>query len=177
MVPNSYVGQGILGITSPEFLARLLPAASPVPPQAAPTSAPGPARTAQPAGGGVGTGTGPGRPAAPTAVPTPVPFPSGAVAAANPVPPGMQRFQGLVLALNTGAPIPGVCIAIGPRGCVDLSPKTDASGTWTADLPVGGGSLVREFCFTKSSYHPEYRSHSPQKPITGLLNIHMRPTG
>ncbi len=37
---------------------------------------------------------------------------------------------------RNGAPLTGVCIAIGPNGCQEHSPRTDARGVYYADFPA-----------------------------------------
>ena len=44
------------------------------------------------------------------------------------------RVEGIVVD-ELGAPLPDVCIAIGPNGCQDHSPRTDARGVYFIDFP------------------------------------------
>jgi hypothetical protein len=82
----------------------------------------------------------------------PVPI-SATQAPATPTPglgPGTAyRIEGVVVD-DVGAPISNVCIAIGPNGCQEHSPRTDARGVYYIDFPQ---ALVDyDLHFTKDGY-------------------------
>jgi hypothetical protein len=59
------------------------------------------------------------------------------------------RIEGVVVD-ELGAPLSDVCIAIGPNGCQEHSPHTDARGVYFVDFPQ---ALVDyELHFTKDGY-------------------------
>ncbi|HVE67658.1 MAG TPA: carboxypeptidase-like regulatory domain-containing protein [Solirubrobacteraceae bacterium] len=58
------------------------------------------------------------------AAPTPTPTPD----------PAIWRVHGLVVD-EQGRPIPDVCVAIGPHGCLQYSPRTNANGIFFFDAP------------------------------------------
>ncbi len=59
------------------------------------------------------------------------------------------RLEGVVVDA-LGAPIPDVCIAIGPNGCQQHSPRTDARGVYFIDFPAAEVSY--DLHFTKDGY-------------------------
>jgi len=59
------------------------------------------------------------------------------------------RLEGVVVD-ELGAPLPDVCIAIGPNGCRDHSPRTDARGVYFIDFPPAEVSY--DLHFTKDGY-------------------------
>lgn len=61
-------------------------------------------------------------PTKPPTTPTPSPQPNSI------------RVEGVVVD-ELGLPVQGVCIPIGPLGCREHSPKTDARGVWYFDFP------------------------------------------
>lgn len=50
--------------------------------------------------------------------------------------PGLWRVDGYVVD-EDGAPLAGVCVVIGPRGCQQWSPHTDDRGYWFIDIAEG----------------------------------------
>ena len=50
--------------------------------------------------------------------------------------PGLWRIDGYVVD-ESGAPLSGVCVVIGPRGCQRFSPHTDDRGYWFIDIAEG----------------------------------------
>lgn len=58
--------------------------------------------------------------------------------------PGLWRVEGYVLD-EDGAPLPGVCVVVGPRGCQPFSPHTDERGHWSLD--IAEGSTIFDFYF------------------------------
>lgn len=96
-------------------------------------------------------GNGPGTPK-----PTPTPYPPPTVE-------GLWRIEGHV-ADESGKPIEGVCLAIGPVGCQPVSPRSDSNGNFYFDLPVA--SVDYDFHFTKAGYQElDVRVH-PSGPST-----------
>jgi hypothetical protein len=82
----------------------------------------------------------------------PVPIPPTAVpATATPgLGPGTAyRIEGVVVD-EVGAPLPNVCIAIGPNGCQEHSPRTDARGVYYVDFPQA--TVDYDLHFTKDGY-------------------------
>ena len=59
------------------------------------------------------------------------------------------RLEGIVVD-QIGAPIPDVCIAIGPNGCQPHSPRTDDRGVYFIDFPQAQVSY--DLHFTKDGY-------------------------
>ncbi|HEV2250643.1 MAG TPA: carboxypeptidase-like regulatory domain-containing protein [Candidatus Limnocylindria bacterium] len=59
------------------------------------------------------------------------------------------RIEGVVVD-ELGAPIPDVCIAIGPNGCQEHSPRTDARGVYFLDFPAA--AVDYDLHFTKAGY-------------------------
>jgi hypothetical protein len=59
------------------------------------------------------------------------------------------RIEGIVVD-ELGAPIPNVCIAIGPNGCQEHSPRTDTRGVYYIDFPAA--EVDYDLHFTKDGY-------------------------
>ena len=59
------------------------------------------------------------------------------------------RLEGVVVD-ELGAPLPDVCIAIGPNGCKEHSPRTDTRGVYFIDFPAAEVSY--DLHFTKDGY-------------------------
>ena len=59
------------------------------------------------------------------------------------------RVEGVIVD-ELGAPMPDVCIAIGPNGCRDHSPRTDSRGVYFVDFPAADVSY--DLHFTKDGY-------------------------
>jgi len=74
----------------------------------------------------------------PPATPTPSPDP------------GLWRLEGAVVN-DAGEPIPGVCVAIGPHGCLPGSPHTDDRGVYYIDFPQVP-TIDYDLHFTKPGY-------------------------
>ena len=77
--------------------------------------------------------------------------PTQAPATATPTlgPGTSYRIEGVIVD-ELGAPLPNVCIAIGPNGCQDHSPRTDARGVYFIDFPKA--EVEYELHFTKDGY-------------------------
>ena len=90
--------------------------------------------------------------------PTPTPYPP-------PLVEGLWRIQGQVLDQNQ-QPIEGVCLAIGPLGCMATSPKSDKEGKYFFDLPVA--TVDYDFHFTKAGYKQLDARIHPTGPSTFL---------
>lgn len=136
---------GLTGITSPTYVAPVVPIRTSAP--APPTAAPGPAAP-QP-GGRVGGGGPP-----PTATPPPAPssavfLPANGLVGLRPLQPGERRWQGLVVGAD-GLAIADVCIEIGPRSCQPISSRSDSFGSWYFDLPAI--ALIWDVRFVKAGY-------------------------
>ncbi len=78
---------------------------------------------------------------------------SATVPPATPTPgigPGAAyRMEGVVVD-ELGAPLSNVCIAIGPNGCQDHSPRTDTRGVYFIDFPAA--EVDYDLHFTKDGY-------------------------
>ena len=59
------------------------------------------------------------------------------------------RIEGVVVD-EVGLPVPDVCIAIGPNGCREHSPRTDARGIYFIDFPPA--DVEYDLHFTKDGY-------------------------
>jgi hypothetical protein len=59
------------------------------------------------------------------------------------------RMEGVVVD-GSGAPLVNVCIVIGPNGCRDHSPHTDARGVYFIDFPAG--EVDYDLHFIKAGY-------------------------
>ena len=77
-------------------------------------------------------------PTQPPATPTPTLGPGTA-----------YRVEGVIVD-ELGAPVQGVCIAIGPNGCQDHSPRTDARGVYFIDFPKA--EVDYDLHFAKAGY-------------------------
>jgi uncharacterized membrane protein YgcG len=149
---------------------------------AAATTGSGPARTGTPApsgrggtGGGGGSGGGGGGGLLP---PTPTPTPAPTIPAPTPpVPPaGFGRFNVVVLDASTGRPIPDACVVVGTASCAVGQPHTDASGRWTADVPVTNASTPWDMQFIKTGYFAQSRSITLSARQTVTFQIRLRPS-
>ena len=68
--------------------------------------------------------------------------------------PGFARFEGHVIDEN-GAGLADVCVIIATVGsCQPASPRTDAQGHWSIDLPSGSdpSGIAWDITFEKSGY-------------------------
>jgi hypothetical protein len=82
--------------------------------------------------------------------PVPIPATQPPATATPGLGPGTAyRIEGVVVD-ELGAPLPNVCIAIGPNGCQDHSPRTDARGVYFLDFPQA--TVDYDLHFTKDGY-------------------------
>ncbi|HYL50587.1 MAG TPA: hypothetical protein VEZ15_01345 [Acidimicrobiia bacterium] len=87
--------------------------------------------------------------------PSPSPTPTIAVvaspsASATPTAePGLWRIEGYVVN-EAGQPMQDVCVVVGPNGCRQFSPHTDAKGHWFLDIAVGQATF--DFHFVTPGY-------------------------
>ena len=88
---------------------------------------------------------------APNATPTPTPGP------------GLWRIDGYVVDTD-GAPLAGVCVVIGPRGCWPYSPHTDGRGYWFIDVAATQTSF--DFYFEMPGYNTIWWQTNPTGPAT-----------
>jgi hypothetical protein len=65
------------------------------------------------------------------------------------IPAGHWRWSGSVIDENS-APLPGVCVHIGPGDCRFNSVRTDEQGRWVIDFPQV--DVIYEFHFIKEGY-------------------------
>ena len=94
----------------------------------------------------------------PTASPVAQSSPSG-----TPSPePALWRVDGYIVN-QSGKPLKDVCIVIGPNGCQQFSPHTDARGYWFIDVAVGRAAF--DFSFELPGYKPAIRHIVPTGPI------------
>ena len=99
--------------------------------------------------------------------PVPIPATQPPATATPGLGPGTAyRIEGVVVD-EVGAPIPNVCIAIGPNGCQEHSPRTDTRGVYFIDFPQ---ALVEyDLHFTKDGYKEFTQRLQPTRNTT--LNI------
>ena len=90
------------------------------------------------------------------AIVSPSPSPSPTALAASPsasatpsVEPGLWRIEGYVVN-EAGQPMQDVCVVVGPNGCRQFSPHTDAKGHWFLDVAVGQATF--DFHFVTPGY-------------------------
>lgn len=101
---------------------------------------------------------------APVATPPPPPT-------ATPTPdPAIWRFEGRVVDPD-GAPLPGVCVAIGPHGCQRGSPRTDARGVYFIDLPQVT-TVTYDLYFQREGYVTVWHQLQPKEPT--VFNVILR---
>ena len=91
----------------------------------------------------------------PPATPTPAIGPGAA-----------YRMEGVVVD-ESGVPLANVCIAIGPNGCQDHSPHTDARGVYFIDFPAA--EVDYDLHFTKVGYKEFDQRLKPTR--SQVLNI------
>ena len=78
-----------------------------------------------------------------------LPTPSPATPTPGRNPGTLYRIEGVVVD-EVGAPVPDVCIAIGPNGCQPHSPRTDDRGVYYVDFP--DAQVSYDLHFTKDGY-------------------------
>lgn len=61
-------------------------------------------------------------------------------------------FNIVVFDASTGRPLNGVCVVVGTASCVPGAPHTDASGRWSADIPVTAATTDWDMSFIKTGY-------------------------
>ena len=94
-------------------------------------------------------------PTAPPATPTPTLGPGTA-----------YRIEGVVVD-EVGIPLSDVCIAIGPNGCREHSPRTDDRGVYFIDFPKA--DVDYELHFTKDGYKEVLKRLKPT--ANQILNL------
>lgn len=98
-------------------------------------------------------------PTQPPATPTPTLGPGTA-----------YRIEGVVVD-EVGIPLPGVCIAIGPNGCQEHSPRTDTRGVYFIDFP--SADVEYDLHFTKDGYKEVLKRLKPtQNQVLNLILGH-----
>jgi hypothetical protein len=88
---------------------------------------------------------------------------------ASPTPgrqPGYHRVEGVIVD-ELGLPIAEACIAIGPRGCVEHSPRTDYRGVWYFDFPPADSEY--DLHFMKEGFREQVKRIKPTADL--VLNI------
>ena len=115
--------------------------------------------------------------ATPSTTPSASPSASAAIATATPRPtiaPGFVRFSGRLTDATTGKPIADGCVVIATGGsCQPASPRTDADGRWSIDLPV---NVDWDFNWTMDGYRRETRRlHSTAGEQ--IVDIALQPAG
>ena len=96
------------------------------------------------------------------------PSPSASTVAANAsatpsVEPGLWRIEGYVVN-QSGKPVKDVCVWVGPNGCKQFSPHTDARGHWQLDVAVGRATF--DFTFEMPGFKTAKWSITPTGPTT-----------
>ncbi len=95
-------------------------------------------------------------PTVPPATPTPTLGPGTA-----------YRIEGVVVD-EVGIPVPDVCIAIGPNGCREHSPRTDDRGVYFIDFPKA--EVDYELHFAKDGYQEVLKRLKPtQNQVLNLV--------
>lgn len=84
--------------------------------------------------------------------------------------PAIWRYEGAIVD-EKGAPLKGVCIAIGPRGCVRGSIRTDDNGRYYVDMPQNA-TIVYEFTFMLDGYEVVWHRAQPSGPTVFNVILH-----
>ena len=183
--PLVQLSRGRSAVTSaPEVVAVTEPSAEPTAaPTETPTAAPsagaggaggagGSASGAGGGGGGIGIGTGPGLITLPTPRPTSTPrFP----------PPGYGRLTIIVLDRATLRPVADTCVSFGSLTCTNitagdvtaLSYRTDASGRWSLDVPLGAPTVSYDMLFFKLGYRVDTQKVTLRRGGTVVRTIYL----
>ncbi len=98
----------------------------------------------------------------------PVPLaPTIAPASPTPLRPGGYfRVEGVIVD-ELGMPLDGACVEIGPNGCREHSPHTDARGVYYMDFPKA--DVDYDLHFTKEGYKEQVKRIKPTADL--VLNI------
>lgn len=75
--------------------------------------------------------------------------------------PGLWRIEGYVVD-ESGAPVPSVCVVVGPNGCKLWSPHTDDRGHWFLDVAEGQASF--DFYFEIPGFKTTWWHVTPTGP-------------
>jgi hypothetical protein len=79
----------------------------------------------------------------------------------------VYRIEGVIVD-ELGAPLTDVCIAIGPNGCQEHSPRTDTRGVFFIDFPAAAVSY--DLHFTKDGYKEIVKRLQPtQNQVLNLV--------
>ena len=92
--------------------------------------------------------------------PTPTPTPD----------PAVWRFEGQVVDAD-GSPLKDVCVVIGPRGCLRVSPRTDDRGVYYFDVPQVP-TVEYDLYFMKAGYGVVWAHVQPRSPT--VFNVILR---
>jgi len=100
--------------------------------------------------------------------PVPIPATERPATATPGLGPGTAyRIEGVVVD-ELGAPLPDVCIAIGPNGCQEHSPRTDARGVYFIDFPQA--TVDYDLHFTKDGYKEfSQRLHPTRNQVLNIV--------
>lgn len=191
------VSRGRSTVTAaPEIVAVVEPSAAPSAEPtatAAPTAAPsagaggaggagGSASGPGAGGGGIGVGTGPGLITIPTPRPTATPrFP----------PPGYGRLTIIALDAQTRRPVADVCVAFGSLTCSTLtyqpdpeaaaktilSYRTNETGRWSLDVPVGAATVSYDMFFFKVGYRVQTAKVTLRRGSSVVYTVLVTKTG
>jgi hypothetical protein len=88
--------------------------------------------------------------------------------------PGLWRIEGYVVN-QAGQPLKDVCVVVGPNGCRQVSPHTDARGHWFLDVAEGRTSF--DFHFVIPGYVPQDWHVTPVGPTQYNLVLDRESTG
>jgi hypothetical protein len=79
----------------------------------------------------------------------------------------VYRIEGVIVD-DMGAPLPDVCIAIGPNGCQEHSPRTDGRGVYFIDFPAA--AVAYDLHFTRDGYKEVVKRLQPtQNQVLNLI--------
>ncbi len=81
-------------------------------------------------------------------------------------PAGYHRVEGVIVD-ELGLPLVDACVAIGPRGCVEHSPRTDSRGVWFFDFPPA--DVEYDLHFQREGYREIVKRIKPTTDL--VLNI------
>ena len=83
--------------------------------------------------------------------------------------PEIWRFEGVVTD-DEGTPLAGVCVAIGPKGCLEHSPRTDDRGVYFVD--IAKGESIFDFFYEKPGYEGAWTRVRPTGPT--VFNVTLK---
>lgn len=108
-------------------------------------------------------------PGTPAPTPDEVTVASAEIATPPPAPtatrtpqPGLWRLGGYIVD-ESGVPLSGVCVVVGPHGCKEFSPHTDDRGYWWLDIAEGTSTF--DFYFERPGFNTVWWHVTPTGAI------------